>query len=212
MTQNDVLLGSKLSTISGVLGVLGSFLSVATNLIGIIVVEQHNPISETISMLAIGEYAWLQDFGLDALALGLAAIAVALIRWNLGGLEWQAGATLVMLLSLDILLIAEHNQYVGREGVGAAIHIYCVYALGLLVALMTWFLSRGLGKVGRGWRRFSRTISLVWTVFGPIFFFVPDGWNGAYERFVALILLTWVVAVSWLLIRHGDRARSEVAT
>ncbi|MGB3612264.1 MAG: DUF998 domain-containing protein [Elainellaceae cyanobacterium] len=203
MAQNKAHLNPKLSIICGVIGLLGSFSSVATNLAGIIIVERHNPISETISKLAIGEYAWLQDIGLDALALGLVAIAIALIRWNLGGFQWKAGATLTILLALDIVLIAEHNQYAGREGIGANIHIYCVSALGLLFALMTWFLGDGLRKVGQNWQRFSRAISLIWTTLAPIFFVVPDSWDGAYERFVALIMLTWITAISWLLIKHG---------
>jgi len=69
---------------------------------------------------------------------------------------------------------------------------------------LTWFLGDGLRKVGRGWRRFSRAISLVWMVLAPIFFFVPESINGAYERFVALIMLTWIIAISWLLIKRGS--------
>lgn len=203
MTQNSAVPGSKLPKICGVIGILGAFSSVATNIAGIVLVERHNPISETISALAIGKYAWLQDAGLDALAIGLMAIAIALLKWNLGGFQWEAGATLMIILGLDIILIAEHNQYAGREGVGAAIHIYCVYALGLLFALIAWFLGEGLRKVSRNWQRFSRGISLVWTTLAPLFFFAPEPWNGGYERFVALIMLTWVTAISWLLINRG---------
>ncbi len=34
------------------------------------------------------------------------------------------GAALLVLLGINVILIAEHNQYAGREGVGASIHIY----------------------------------------------------------------------------------------
>jgi hypothetical protein len=198
---------SKLLPICGILGMLGCLGAIAANIAGIIVVERHDPIRETISKLAIGKYAWIQDLGLDLLAVALVALAVGLYAWNLGQWRWKMGAALLVLLGVDVILIAEHNQYAGREGVGASIHIYCVYALGLLFALSTLLLAFGLRKIGRRWFRFSLGTSMIWTILGPIFFFVPTSWDGAYERFVALIMLTWVVAISWLLVRQANRQR-----
>lgn len=118
--------------------------AIAGNIIGIIVLEKHDPISETISALAIEKYAWIQDIGLDFFATGLIACAVGLYAWNLNGAKWKIGNFLLLLLGVDIVLIAEHNQYAGRPGVGAAIHIYCVYALALLFTLITLLLAFGL--------------------------------------------------------------------
>lgn len=195
---------SSLLLISGVIGVLGSFAVVAANIIGILLVEQHNPISETISKLAIGDYAWIQDLGLDLFAISLFAIAIGLFKWSVGGWRWQTGAFLLILLCFDILVIAEHNQYAGQDNSGANIHIHAVYVLGLLVALAALLLGFDLRRISRNWSRFSIGLSIVWTVLGPIFFVVPTSWNGAYERFVALIMVTWVVALSGLLIQRGS--------
>ncbi|MGF1495276.1 MAG: DUF998 domain-containing protein [Elainellaceae cyanobacterium] len=194
---------SKLPVICGTIGILGCLVAVGTNLAGIILVERHDPISETISKLAIGKYAWVQDLGLDFFAVALFATAVGLYRWQLGKLKWKIGTALLVLLGIDVILIAEHNQYANRAGVGASIHIQCVYALGLLFALSTLILAFGLRKLGRKWYRFSLGTSIFWTVMGPIFFFVPTSWDGAFERFVALIMVTWVATISWLLIRRG---------
>lgn len=183
---------------------LGSFAVVAANIIGILLVEQHNPISETISKLAIGDYAWIQDLGLDLFAISLFAIAIGLFKWSVGGWRWQTGAFLLILLCFDILVIAEHNQYAGQDNSGANIHIHAVYVLGLLVALAALLLGFDLRRISRNWSRFSIGLSIVWTVLGPIFFVVPTSWNGAYERFVALIMVTWVVALSGLLIQRGS--------
>ncbi|MEL6383500.1 MAG: hypothetical protein AAFQ89_13825 [Cyanobacteria bacterium J06626_18] len=57
----------------------------ATNLIGAVVVDEHNLIRETISALAIEKFAWIQDMGLDFFAAGLIACAIALYSWQLGG-------------------------------------------------------------------------------------------------------------------------------
>lgn len=195
---------SSLLLISGVIGLLGSFAVVAANIIGILLVERHNPISETISKLAIGDYAWVQDLGLDLFAISLFAIAIGLFKWSVGGWRWKTSAFLLVLLCFDIVVIAEHNQYAGQANPGATVHLYAVYVLGLLVALASLLLGFDLRRISRNWSRFSIGLSIVWIVLGPIFFAVPTSWDGAYERFVALIMVTWVVALSWLLIQRGS--------
>ncbi len=196
--------GSKRSLICGLVGWIGCFSAIATDLIGSIVVEKHNPISETISSLAIGKAAWIQDLGLDLFAIALIACAVGLYPWKLGTVRWKAGLALLILLGVDIFLISEHNKYAGREDVtGAAIHIYCVYALGVLFTLAPLLLSFGLQKISPKWRRFSLGIALGWTIFAPTFFFIPTDWDGAFERLTALIMIVWVAAISQLLLRHG---------
>lgn len=185
------------------IGILGCFAAIITDIIGVIVVEKHNPISQTISALAIEKYAWIQDSGLDFFAAGLIACAVGLYVWNLNGTRWKIGTFLLFLLGIDVLLIAEHNKYAGRPGVGANIHIYCVYALGLLFTALTLLLAFGLRKVALKWYRFSIGTSIVWAFLAPIFFLVPTNIDGAYERFISLIMISWVAVISWLLIEKG---------
>ena len=204
--------GSKLSLICGIIGIFGCLAVIVADLIGIIVVDDHNPISDTISALAIEKYAWIQDTGLDLYAAGMIACAIGLYAWNLGGTKWKIGTVLLLLLGIDVILIAEHNQYAGREGVGANIHIQLVYALAVLFTALTLLLASGLRKVGRNWYRFSIGISLFWIVLAPIFFFVPTNIDGAYERFISLITIAWVAAMSWLLIRRGQGKLSKKAT
>ena len=119
---------NKLSLVCGIIGIFGCISVIIADIIGIIVVEKHNPISETISALAITKSAWIQDTGLNLYAAAMIACAIGLYAWNLEGVRWKIAAVLLGLLGIDIILIAEHNQYAGRPGVGAAIHIYCVYA------------------------------------------------------------------------------------
>ena len=81
---------------------------------------------------------------------------------------------MLRLLGIDVILIAEHNQYAGREGVGASIHIQCVYVLAVLFAAITLLLSFGLRLVGRNWYRYSLDTAIVWTVLASIFFLCSD--------------------------------------
>ena len=204
MNKQTELSDFPLFKICGVIGIIGCIAAIATDIIGIIVVQDHNPISETISSLAIEKSAWIQDIGLDFYAAGMIACGIGLYVLNLEGLRWKIGAVLLGLLGIDVILIAEHNQYAGREGVGASIHIQCVYVLAVLFAAISLLLSFGLRRVGRNWHRYSLGTAIVWTVLAPIFFFVPTNIDGAYERFISLITISWVAAMSWLLIRRGQ--------
>lgn len=195
---------SKLSLICGLIGLMGCCAAIVTDIIGSIVVYKHNPISETISSLAIGKAAWIQDTGLNLFAAGLIACAIALYIWRLGKTKWKAGTVLLALLGIDILLISEHNKYAGRPDVaGAAIHIYCVYALGILFTLTPFLLSFGLRKISKKWYRLSLGTAITWGILSPIFFFIPTSWDGAYERFLSLIMIGWVAAISLLLFWRG---------
>lgn len=195
----------KLSRICGLLGLFGCIAVVATDLIGAAVVEQHNPITETISELAIEKLAWIQDIGLDCFAVGLIACAIALYVWQLGGFRWKLGAVLLGLLGIDVFFIAEYNEYANQTGIGSTIHLYLVCVLGIAFALLTFLMAPGLRKISLGWYRFTLWIMVLWIVLAPLFFLVPTSWDGAYERFIALIMVTWVAGVSWLLFKLGEK-------
>ena len=195
---------SKISLIGGIIGMFGCLAAIVTDIIGIIVVEKHNPISETISTLAIAKSAWIQDLGLDLVAFGMIACAIPLSRWRIDKAKWKIGTLLLFLLGIDIFLIAEHNQYAGREGVGASIHLQCVIAMAILFTLTAILLASGLRKAGRNWYRYSMGTAILWMVLAPIFFIMPTQIDGAYERFIAIIMISWVAAISWLLIRKGQ--------
>lgn len=207
-TMNKRRQKSWLLLICGFIGMVGCVGVLLTDFIGIAVVDGYNPIAQTISDLAITENAWIQDIGLDLFAVAFMTCAVSLFSMNLGGWRWKTGTFLLLLLAVDVLLIAEHNKYAGREGVGAAIHIYCVYALGVLFTLAPLLISFGLKKISSGWHLFSLWISISWAILSPIFFFIPNSWDGAYERFIALIMVAWVALISWLLVQRGLKRRS----
>ncbi len=194
--------------ICGIVGIAGNVIVLLTDFVGIIVVDSYNPISQTISNLAIGDYAWIQDVGLNLYAISLMVCAIALWRWNLGDWRWRLGSVLVFLLGIDILIISEHDQYAKLpDSSGASVHLYAVYVLGLMFPSICFLLSSGLRKISRKWKRLSWITAVVWLIFAPPFFQIPNNINGLYERFVALILLTWTTAISWLIFERGSRAR-----
>lgn len=189
----------------GIMGFIGCFAVLATHLVGIIVVDNHDPISDTISDLAAGRYNWIQDAGLQIFAIGLFACSVGMFTWNLGGIKWKISATLLILLAIDISIIAGHNEYGDGQPGGLEIHIYLVYFLGVVFALVTALAAFDLERYSKSWKHLSLGVTILWVVLSPLFFFVPDSITGAYERFIALIIVAWVAGISWLLIQQGQR-------
>ena len=92
------------------------------------------------------------------------------------------------LLSIDVILITEHIQ--------------CVSVLAVLFAAITLLLSFGLRRVGRNWHLYSLGTAIVWTILDLTYFFVPTNIDGAYERFIYPIAISWVAVMLWLLIRR----------
>lgn len=188
----------------GIVGIGGGLIVVIADFIGIAVVDSYNPITQTISNLAIGRYGWIQDIGLNLYGISLFILAIALWRWNLGDWRWRLGAVLLFLIGIDILVISEYDRYAGDpNSFGRTVHLYAVYVLGVLLPLTCLLCSFGLRRVGRKWRYFSWAIAALWLICGPPFFRIPTDYDGLYERFVAVILLCWTVTISWLVFEYG---------
>lgn len=183
----------------GIIGLLACVVIVLGDVIGSIVVINYSPISETISDLAAGDKSWIIDTALQCLGAGIIVCAIGLYRWELDELTWKISSVFLSLVGLDIFIIAQRNVYGDREPWGTEIHIYLVLALGILFGLATWFYGKGFKQLSPFWFRFTRVISVAWFILAPLFFLIPDRWNGAYERGLAVIMLTWLGAISWLL-------------
>jgi hypothetical protein len=193
--------------ICGVIGAFGSFLVVITDIIGAIVVDGYNPISQTISSLAITEKAWIQDVGLNCFAASFAACAIGLYYLRLEGWKWKSGTFMLMLLAVDILVISEYDRYADQDSFGATVHLFCVIVLGILFTLAPIALATGFRRISYHLYRYSLGTAVAWAITSPIFFFIPNSWDGAYERFIALIMVAWISMISRVLFRYGTGQR-----
>ena len=198
--------GDGVLRVAGALALTGCAAAVIANIVGSIVVDTHDWVRNTISYLAEGRYAWIQDLGLLIFAVGVIGLGIGLWRLRLGGLRWRAGAGALVLMGLDVLLIALRHDYGEQTPDGIVIHSQAVWALGGLFALGLLLLARGLGRVGAGWRKATIATAIMWIVLAPPFFVVPTGFDGLYERVLALIVIVWIVPVALLLLEEG-RAR-----
>ncbi|MBB4051752.1 hypothetical protein GGR20_001394 [Devosia subaequoris] len=192
---------SHLATICGYLGLLGCGAVVFADLVGIIVFEKHNPFSETISALAHGQYGWIQDVGLYALAVAIVAIAVALPEVTVDDGQTRTARALLISLALAILAIAGVNQDLLVTSPASTLHLLCVLILYTTVAVASALLWKPLQARGWHWGRLGLGFAIAWTVLAPIFFFVPTAWDGAYERLLGAMLLGWLGSLAWLLVQ-----------
>lgn len=193
--------GDRFSRACGLLGLLGILASVVTSLVGVWVHDRVGFVAETISDLAAGRHAWIQDLGLYALALGMVATAAALWRGGPHGLAWRVGTAGLIVLAIIIAVIGGYGEYGDLDEGGVVIHIYLVIALGVGFPAVVLLLTPGLRRFDPAWGRWNALLAVVWIVAAPLFFLVPTGWDGLYERGVALLLLVWLAALARLLMR-----------
>lgn len=185
--------------ICGVIGLLGCFAVIAGDIIGIMVHEAHDPIGNTISMLAIGKYGWIQDLGLDFLALGFVAVAVGLFTWKRSGVKWIFGLVFLTLIAIDLIFIAEHNQYAIQSE--ETIHRKLVYALAALFPLSVFLTGFELKNLKPYLRKFSFWVAGIWLILAPFLPLIPDSLEGAYERLVCSLIVIWLGTVSFHLFK-----------
>ncbi len=194
----------KVLAILGLIGLIGVFASAATNLAGIILVEQHDPIADTISNLAAGnEHAWLQDAGLIVFGVGLISLGIGLWRLALGGMGWKIAAALLGCSGLAVFLIAFVNEYGDADNKGAILHFYVVATFALMTGLTPWLMAGGLHAFGSNLGRLAPALTIAWFVLAPALLLIPTGYDGAYERLLGLVILAWTGWLSYVLWKCG---------
>jgi hypothetical protein len=176
-----------------IVGCLGSIALFVGNVVGSIVVPNYDWVADTVSDLAAGPYEIIQDVALYGYAAALGALAVAAAHDHLGGLRWSGGILCLMLLAAVVTIVGARNEYGDADAEGVVIHIYLVYLLGVLFLLAPLAMGHGLGRVHRVYAYISYGCASVWALGAPLFFMLPTGIDGLFERFLGIVTLTWVL-------------------
>lgn len=178
-----------------------------TILIADFVVPDHDWIADTISDLGAGKYEFIVDIGIYAFSASLVSVALLAAHAHLGGWSWSFGIIGFAVLGLIVFLVGARNEYGDNDSHGVVIHIYLVYAVGLLMAALPWAMAQGARRAGRHFGRILIAISILWMISAPIFFFLPDSIDGIYERYLGLIAFCTVITMAWLFIHRASRLR-----
>ena len=183
----------------GFLGLFGIAAVVITDLVAALVVDDYSIMSQSISSLAVGRHAWIQDLGLYCLSVGVIAVAAGLAWVRILGGKWIIGVMAVALIGADIAVIAYFHGYAGQQNRGANIHIIAVCALGVLFAASALLIGFSLQRAARNSGLISLGLGALWIIAAPFFFSVPSDWFGLYERGLGLILVCWIGAMAFYL-------------
>lgn len=189
----------------GWIAVAGCGIFAVSILIADFVVPDHDWIADTISDLGAGRYEFIVDIGIYAFSASLMSVALLAAHDHLGGARWSFGVVGLTLLGLIVFLVGARNEYGDKDSEGVVIHVYLTYVLALIMAAVPWMMADGASREGDGWARILISISVVWTVSAPVFYFLPDGIDGIYERYLGLIAFTLVLTLAKLFIRRGRR-------
>ncbi|AWW75256.1 hypothetical protein CD351_12535 [Erythrobacter sp. KY5] len=198
------------SRVLGGIAIAGCVISVVMDFIGVGISDRVGMIQNTISNLAASKAEGtpadeLADIGIYAFVVSVLATTAGLLRWRIDRLDWKIGSWLLVVVAVCVVLIAGYEAYTTDEG--PVIHYRLVYVLGvafpltvLLTAGQFWEISKGLGL--------SLYIGgVAWAVLGPLFFFVPTGYDGAYERMLAGGMLAWFITMGVMIWDDPDIVR-----
>lgn len=194
----------------GSCAVLCCLLFIVSIVVADFVVPGHDWMADTISDLGAGRYEFIVDIGIYAFSAALIAIALLGAHVHLGARSWSLGIVCFALLGLIVFLVGARNEYGDRDTDGTVIHIYLVYAVGLLFAMTPLLMAPGAARAGKVYTRLLIGLGILWIVSAPIFFMLPDTIDGLYERYLGLIAMAIVVTLAHLFITRARMRRDSV--
>ena len=187
----------------GLIGIVGCAIFAAAVVIGDLVVPDHDFVADTISDLGAGRYEFVADIGIYAFSAALVACALGASHAHLGGDRWSWAVGWLAFLALIVFLVGARNEYGDGDEEGIVIHSYLVYVLGAGFAAIPWMMSRGAGIMGRGWRVAMRWCAVLWALAAPVFFVMPTGWDGLWERGLMAVAVAFTLTLASMLLRRG---------
>ncbi|QLG46523.1 DUF998 domain-containing protein [Costertonia aggregata] len=187
----------RLINYGGMVLILGCASAIIADIIGILVYEDHNPIRQTISQLAHGKFAYIQDIGLVLLSLGILSAAVALYVWKSNDKRFIFGAAALSIMGIGIGVLAEFNQLVGEPG--TTIHIVVTAMIGTLFLFAAITLGIGFKELNRTWAYTSIGIGISVLLSCLGFLFISEKYEGFYERGVVLFVMIWFLGLGYVL-------------
>ncbi|TXD84271.1 DUF998 domain-containing protein [Subsaximicrobium wynnwilliamsii] len=187
----------------GIALIAGSILALVADVVGILVVEDHNPIRQTVSQLAHGKYAYIQDIGLALFGVGILIAGATLYLWKSDAFKCEWGATLLSIMGICIVVLAEFNEFAGTPG--TTVHIVLAVFIGVLFMLCTFLIGLAFKKINKNWYYASIGMGILFLVSCSGFLVISQAYQGAYERGVIQIVLIWFCAMGYQMIKYPEK-------
>lgn len=181
---------------------------IATDVLSwIFLAPDYNPARETISNLAVGPSSWAEDVGLWFFVVSCLSVVTGSL-WGLRprARSWRLAMACLFLVAAAVGTIARVNEYAGTTNLGANVHAWTVAGMAAVFALTTLLAVPGLRLLSRSLSMFSLGLGIAWIVLCGGYLVIPDNWTGAYERMLAVMMLSWLAAMSRRLFRSARGA------
>lgn len=186
------------------IAIFGALALVAGNVVGSAMVPDHDWVSDTVSDLAAGKYEIIQDVALYGFAGTLAALAMGSAHLHGGSWRWSVLSIALMLLAVCVIIIGARNEYGDGDSEGIVVHIYIVYAMGVLFVGAFVLAALTFSEISKWFSRLSWGAAVFWAVGAPVFFMMSTAYDGAWERLLGLVTIVWSVALARVLWRVAD--------
>lgn len=193
----------------GFLGIAGCLTLILGTLVAPFYVPNHNWWSDTISDLAAGDSEIIMDVALYGFAIGIMATALAASHDHLGKSGWSIGVLSLAAIAGVVVIVGARNEYGDGDNEGVVVHIYLVYMLGALFALVPATMTSGLRGVAPWTARAMIALGAVWVVFVPVFLTMGTKWDGLVERIMGLAACGMIAVLSTVALRNGLQCQDQ---
>ena len=198
----------QISKCLGWTAIFGNLTLPITDVIAILLHPGYNPLSKSVSDLALEPYGWVQGIGLFLGGIGVIACALGLSLVLSKQWEVKLGDVSILLVGISLILTAIfHTDPPGHE-VTVYGHIHHVASfVAALSALPAFFL------ISPGIRNNRRLF--IYTIISGILQIalevgrgrLPSDWVlfGLHERLIGANEVIWIIVISWtILIKHRN--------
>lgn len=176
------------------LSLFGGISLIAGNVVGSMVVPDHDWVADTVSDLAAGRYEIIQDVALYGFAGTLAALSLGCAHLHGGGWKWTSLTVALMVLAVCVVIIGARNEYGDGDNEGIVIHIYIVYLMGVLFVAAFALAARIFMDTASKFAKISWCCAAVWALGAPVFFLMSTAYDGAWERGLGIVSIIWTTA------------------
>lgn len=184
------------------LGLAGAVAVLTTDTLTATLERGYDYVADTISDLASGPWAGVQDLGLCLFAVGFCANAVWILRIHAPDPRAIAGGVMLLLATVALFAIALYDAYGPQQGY--LIHYLFTAAFALCFVGASISLGPVFDELGHRAGTATRVVAALFLTLAIPFYWVPDSWDGLYERGLGLLVVGWLVGVSLLRLRHPD--------
>ena len=187
----------------GLTAIAGSLALPITDVIAILLRPGYNPLSTSVSRLALGPTGWIQGIGLYIGGIGAIALALGLSMALSKQWEVRLGEALLFLVGVGLILAATfHTDPHGHEfDLHGKIHAWVSFASGVFILPAFFLVSPGI-RNNRHLFAYTIIAGIVQIILEVGRGRLPSNWVlfGLHERLIGANAVLWIIVIAWAIL------------